>query len=154
MSKLIFLDTNVYLHYQDFDQIDWLDVMHSDAVTIIIPPMSIRELNKVKETHPRARQRKRAGATLKKLDALLASNHTIELRDGISLRLEDRDPLIDFAFHQLSREVQDDHLIASIMMCRNESPNAEIALITSDAGLTLVAKARRLRIVTVRLPDT
>lgn len=152
MSKMVFLDTNIYLHYRLFDQIDWLEIVKANAVTIVIPPITVRELNKHKELHPRPRVKKRAGKVLKKLFALFESGSQAYLRDYIDVWLEDRDP-IDFAAYQLSHEIQDDNLIASIIMFRDENPETEVVLVTSDAGLTLVAKANRLGISTTRLPD-
>ena len=67
MSKIVFLDTNVYLHCQPFYQVNWLDIVGAKAVTIVLPPIIIRELNKHKDTSSRPRVRRRAGATLKKL---------------------------------------------------------------------------------------
>lgn len=154
MQKILFLDANVYLHYQPFDQIDWLEVAQADTATIVVPPVTIRELNKNKDTHPIARIRKRADAALKVLSRLFDSVACAPLRAGVEIRLEDRDPLVDFTLLQLNREVQDDHLIASILLCRDEEPDANIVLITADTGLTLVAKARRLGLATTRLPDS
>ena len=153
MTKIVFLDTNVFLHYQDFDQIDWLEIVQADEVTILIPPVSIRELNKIKEIHSRARLRKRAATILKKLYELFALGSRNQLRDGVFIELEDRDPLIDFASHNLNHDIQDDHLIASIIMCRDEEPSREITLVTADFGLTVMAKARRHRIKSIGLPD-
>jgi len=153
MAKTVFLDTNIYLHYQDIGQIDWLKVVQADAVIIVVPPITIRELNKHKDSHPRTRVRKRAGAVLKRLSALFISSLQAQLKSGVAIHLEDRDALIDFGAHHLSREIQDDNLIASIIMCRNEKPDAEIILATMDAGLTLVAKAKRQGITAIRLPD-
>jgi hypothetical protein len=153
MSKIVFLDTNIYLHYQLFDQINWLEILKANAVTIVIPPVTVRELNKHKDLHSRPRVKKRAGAVLKKLNALFESGSRARLRDGIDVLFEDRDPMIDFAAYQLSHEIQDDHLIASIIMCQSEMPEAEIVLVTSDAGLALRAKAMRQGIATIKLPD-
>ncbi len=153
MQKIIFLDTNVYLHYQDFDQINWLEVTEADHVTVVVPPITIHELNKHKDLHPRPRVKKRAGDTLKKLFTLFSSASQAQFRNGIAIILEDREPLIDFSAFLLSREVQDDNLIASIIMCKNETPGVEIVLVTSDHGLTLLGKARRHGITTIKLPD-
>jgi len=153
VAKLVFLDTNVYLHYQSFDQINWLKTLKASEATIVVPPITIRELGKHKELHPRQRVRDRAGAVLKKLLALFESGYSAALRDGVQILLEDREPMIDFTANQLSHEIQDDQLIASIIMFKNERPGAEIMLVTSDAGLTLIAKARRHSIQTAMLPD-
>jgi len=154
MPKTLFLDTNIYLHYQDIEQIDWLRVVKAEAVVIVVPPITVQELNKHKYAHPRTRVRERAATIVKKLSALFESSLLAQLNSGVAIRLEDRDPLIDFQAYHLSRESQDDNLIASIIMERDEVPGTEVILATSDAGLTLMAKARRHGITPVRLPDT
>ena len=153
MPKIIFLDTNVYLHYQDIDQINWLEIAQADTVMIVVPPITVRELDKHKDFHQRPRVRKRAGAALKKLDNLFSLTNQTQLSDDVSIHLEDRDPLIDFRKFLLSPEVQDDNLIASIIMYRSEYSDSEIILVTSDAGLILKSKAKRHGITPVQLPD-
>lgn len=154
MPKIIFLDTNIYLHYQDIEQINWLEIAQADNVTIIVPPITVRELNKNKEIHPRKRIRKRAGATLTKLFTLFSSTHQTQLNDVISIHLEDRDPILDSNEFHLNPEIQDDNLIASIIMYRSEYPDSDIILVTSDAGLLLHAKAKRYGIKPIKLPDS
>jgi hypothetical protein len=151
--KSIFLDTNVYLHYELFDQINWLKIVDAESLTIVVPPITVRELNKHKDYHTQPRVKKRAGEVLRRLDALFDSSSATSLRDRIDIRLENRDPTIDFAAHQLSFEIQDDQLIASIIMYRNEEPEAEVVLVTSDGGLALRAKARTRGIPTTKMPN-
>ena len=152
MHKIIYLDTNIFLHYQPFDQIDWLEVVKADSATIVFPPVTIRELNKHKDSHPRAQIKKRGGETIKRLSGLLDSGSNAKISEKVLVFFEDRDPDIEFTAHQLNFNVQDDHLIASIIMNRQESPTDHIVLVTSDLGLTLVAKAGRQGINTLRLP--
>jgi len=151
--KSVFLDTNVYLHYQLFDQINWLEIIDAESLTIVVPPVTVRELNKHKDSHTQPRVKKRAGEVLKKLHALFDSDSVTCLRGGVDIRLEDRDPAVDFAAYQLCFDIQDDQLIASMIMHRDENPQAEVALVTSDAGLVLVAKARRFGILTIKMPE-
>jgi hypothetical protein len=153
MNKVIYLDTNVFLHYQPFNQINWLEVVKAESVIIVFPPVIVRELNKHKDSHPRAQIRKRAGETIKRLYGLLDSGSNPKVAENIYVFFEDRDPTIDFASHQLNFNIQDDHLIASIIMNRQESPTDYIVLVTSDLGLTLVAKAGRQSINTLRMPE-
>lgn len=153
MTRIAFLDSNVYLHYQPVDQIDWLGLLKADAVTIIVPPVTIRELNTLKDLRARSRARRRAGEVLKRLWGLFESESEACIREHVTVRLEDRDPNIDFAEYDLVREVRDDCLIAAIIMCQAETPDAEITLITSDAGVGLLGKARRLGISVLRLSD-
>jgi predicted nucleic acid-binding protein len=151
--KSIFLDTNIYLHYEFFDQINWLKIIDAESIIIVVPPITIRELNKHKDYHTQPQVKKRAGEVLSRLSALFDLSSVACIRDKINMRLEDRDPLIDFGAHQLNFEIQDDQLIASMIMYRSEEPIAEILLVTSDEGLALLAKARRYEIKTVKMPD-
>jgi predicted nucleic acid-binding protein len=154
MSKSVFLDTNIFLHYRDLDQIDWLTVLETDSVTIIIPPITVQELQSKKDSLSRTRIRKRAEMALKKFYALYETDQQAQPHTNINIQLEARDPLIDFSANQLSRDVQDDHLIASMLSYRNEHPEMDIVLVTSDVGLTLLAKAKIQGIKTIRLPDS
>jgi hypothetical protein len=154
MKKTIFLDTNIFLHYKDFDQIDWLSILQVDSIIIIIPPVTVRELNKNKDSNSITRIRKRAGTIIKKLSKLFETDLQVQLHDSIEIKLEGRDPVIDFATYQLSRDVQDDHLIASILTYRNELPGVDIVLVTSDSGLILWAKAQTQNITTIRLSES
>jgi hypothetical protein len=153
MCKAVFLDTQVYLHYQPLDQVNWLEEIGAPEVTIVVPPVTVRELNRHKELHPRRRVKSHAGLVLKRLSSLFESASRALVDDNVEMWLEDRDPTIDFAAFELSRDIQDDNLIASIIMFRDENPEKEVVLVTSDAGLTLVAKAKRLGISTTKLPD-
>lgn len=153
MSKIVFLDTNIYLHYQLFDQIKWLEVLNASEVMIVVPPITVRELNKQKELSPKLRIKKRAGTVLKKLSSLFEKDCQAYIRDGVEIYLETRDPIIDFTQSQLNQDIQDDHLIASIISFRSERPEADVVLVTSDAGLILMAKARRHNIPVTELPS-
>jgi predicted ribonuclease YlaK len=153
VPNFIFLDTNIFLHYQDFDRIDWLKILGIDAGKIVIPPVTVRELNKQKDTSSRKRIRNRAATTLRKLFDWFEENRIVSIAEGLDVVFEDRDPLIDFERFQVSREVQDDHLIASALMYQKETADAVVTLVTSDAGLTLIAKANRLRINAKKLDD-
>jgi predicted ribonuclease YlaK len=145
MSKTVFLDTNIYLHYQPFDQINWLNTLKASEVTIIIPPITICELNKHKELHPRLWVKKRAALVIKKLSSLFESESRTQIRDGVEMFLEDRDPAVDFDKWGLKHDIQDDNLMASIIASKDENPESKVVLVTSDAGLALMGKARRPR---------
>ena len=151
--KFVFLYTNAYLHYQMFDQIKWVNILESDQIVIVVPPVIIRELNKHKDTHPHQRVKKRAAAVIKKLHELVRSGTLVPLNEHIGILFEDRDPLLDYQTYQLNKEIQDDQLIASVIVCRIENPGYETLLVTSDYGLHLLTKARRQEITTVTLPD-
>lgn len=149
----LFLDTNVFLHYQQFDQIDWVILMNSGDVEIIIPPVTLRELNKNKELHKHSHIRERAKKSLDLLDNFFEPNKNVKVKDNLTIRFEDREPNINFELNQLDPTIQDDQLIASILMCRNERPEKTIILVTSDIGLLLRTKAGRQNIQTYKIPE-
>ena len=153
MHKLIYLDTNIFLHYQPFNQINWLEIVKAESATIVIPPVTSRELNKHKESHPHAQIKKRAEETIRRLSRLRDSGAHVEINKGVFVLFEDREPNIDFAAHQLNFSIQDDQLIASILMNRQEAPADQIVLVTSDLGLLLVSKAGRQSINTQKMPE-
>ena len=152
-AKTIFLDTNVFLHYKSFDQIDWLKQLGASNATIVLPPITLRELNKQKERHPHKHIRERAGKTLKRLKDIVGADDSGVVRQSVVAFIEDREPLIDFAEQGLQKEVQDDNLIASILFFQGVNPGSDIVLVTADGGLLLVAKARRFHISTLTLPE-
>lgn len=151
----VFLDTNIYLHYQMVDQVNWLDVLQAQSVCIVMPPTTIRELNKVKDASPQPHIRKRAGKVLKRFTELLSKSDSgvVILREGVEILFHPDEPLIDFATHHLSREVQDDQLMASIIAYREEHGGEDVRLVTADAGVLMMGKAKRQGIRTVSCPD-
>lgn len=150
---ILFLDTNIYLHYQPFDQIDWATLAKSNSVTIVIPPITLRELNKAKELHQHSHIRNRAGRVLRTLTNLFPKNADVLIRENLKVHLEDREPLINFEEYLLDRNIHDDQLIASMLMCRKENPSKVIKLVASDYGLNLIAKAGRQKFDTLKMPE-
>lgn len=62
-----FLDTNVFLHFQPFDQIPWTKELRTDQVALRVPPDVIGELNKHKDGHKTAHLKERAGKILRQV---------------------------------------------------------------------------------------
>jgi len=87
------------------------------------------------------------------LSGLLDSGTTAKITEKVLISFEDRDPIIDFAAHQLNFNIQDDQLIASILLNKQEAPSEHIVLVTSDLGLALVTKAGRQGINTEKMPE-
>jgi len=153
MSKILFIDTNVFLHYHQFDQINWAKLLDTEMVLIIIPPVTLRELNEHKDSHRLSHIRERAQKTIKILENCLKPGMDIKINKNLAIRFEDREPNIDYDEYQLNRKIQDDNLIASMLMYRNENIETQIILVTRDSGLLLCAKAGRQSIQTLRMPD-
>jgi len=153
VTKIVFLDTNIYLHYQFFDQIKWPKILDASKIIIVVPPITIRELNKHKDLHPRQHVKERAAKVIKKFLGLFKADTESEINTSVKIYFEDREPAIDFSQFQLERDIQDDQLIASILTYKNEHLDSDIILVTSDSGLLLIGKARRLNISAIELPN-
>ena len=47
--KYLLLDTNIYLHYIDFEQIDWGTIIGDKEYEIVVPYTVIKEIDKYKD---------------------------------------------------------------------------------------------------------
>ena len=148
-----FLDTNVYLHYRDFREVDWPQVVGREAVRIVVPPIVLRELRDHSDSHPVPKVRERAGRVLRDMHTLFEIGNPTDVREGVEIYIEDREPRVDFAGLYLNPAANDDQLIASILMHQDENPASDTTLITSDSGLSLISKARRFKIMSFRTPE-
>lgn len=146
-----FLDTNVLLHYPLPGQVDWPEIMAAREVTVVIAPVVFRELNRHKDKPESRRLRDRAATVLKWFDTFI-DDPTRPLRESVSLLLLPADPTIDFSANRLSRELNDDWLLASILQFQSESPEKKTVLVTEDRGLKVKAMGHGLTVV--RLPET
>jgi hypothetical protein len=150
---VLFLDTNIFLHYLPFEQIDWLKVVGAGSVLIVIPPVIVRELNKHKDFHPQPYIRSRVAKVIQRLFALLENGAHVHVCNRVGIYLEPHDPSVDFGDYRLNKDSQDDHLIASILTYRQAHSSEDIRLVTSDSGLHLVAKAKKWGITPLSLSD-
>lgn len=151
MSKnnvFAFLDTNIFLHFQLFTEIAWDKILHAKFVTLVIPPIITKELDKHKYNHRSERVKERAIKVTKRFAELLHSNG--EVRPNVRIQFERVQPQSEFKKYNLSKESQDDHLIASIIRFQNESGNKAI-LVTND--ITLKIKAHQLEIEILELEE-
>lgn len=146
----VFVDTNIFLHYQPFDQIKWFEVLGSTNVVLVATPVVIRELDEHKYQHRNSAIRDRARAALKKIEQVDLEEATASLPDGIGLKSA-KEPAIDFQQYGLRVETNDDHLIASCLAHLEAEPETDIVLVSSDTGPRL--KARKHEIKTVTLPE-
>jgi rRNA-processing protein FCF1 len=153
----IFLDTNTFLHYETIDHVNWVELLGGKPVVLIVAPVVIRELNRQKDTPTSAKTRKRAAAALSKLHEWSDRPSPILIRKSVELQFRVQDSQINFGAVNLSRDIADDHLIASILEYRTESGEDETTLATADLGLKLKARTHQVPVLQVpsdlRLPE-
>ena len=135
--KSLFLDTNIFLHFTSYDQIDWTKIIDSDDFEIVICPIVITELDQKKYLSGTSKRAKKA---LSKIES-----------DNQLVIISRRPNQSTFESHHLSTQNNDDHLIASILEFKEENKSKEPVLITHDTGPRLSAKS--LNIHTLDLPD-
>ena len=144
-----FPDTNCFLHFTFFNELNWSELLGAREVTLVLAPVVLVELDRAQKDQSR-RVRKRATAVLRKIDEILADQNIGNVRAGVKLLALPSEPQIDFAAHQLSREIADDRLLASFLgYVKGDDP---AFLITNDRPLRF--KARHRAVAVIRLPET
>ena len=145
-----FLDTMIYLHYKGVEEVDWRDVLGAAQVTVIVPRITTRELDKHKDHHDSRKIRERARRRLQAVEKWAEAGIT-RLREGVEAQVYRRPPTCDFDALQLERDRADDVLIATIHQYREENPGAAVLLVTQDTTARLTA--RDLGIQAIGLPE-
>jgi predicted ribonuclease YlaK len=148
--KTLFIDTNIFLHYQSFDEINWLEILDVDQVEICLPSIVIQELDKHKYSSS-SKLRDKASKVIKKLHKLADAGLKTNLKPNIGLYFEVSNKSFDFIQLGLDSSSQDDRLIASILLFRADNPEKLPILVAADLGLRLKAKYRQIEAIC--LPD-
>jgi predicted ribonuclease YlaK len=151
-TVFVVLDTNTFLHYISLEQVGWNELFPDQNIVLFICPPVIRELNKHKDTPRTSKIRDRATAALRKIEAWADSSTPMTLRDTVEVRFRIHDPGIEFAAHNLVRDIADDHLIATLIELQAEALPTPVFLLTKDIGLKLKAKVHGFSVAS--LPDS
>jgi hypothetical protein len=146
-----FLDTNILLHFQTFNEVDWPKVVHAKQVCLVLAPIVLRELDKHKHDYNNERRRSRARVILSKLKPLLETVTVAEqlpqVRNNVSLLALLEEPLLDWTAERLDQTVNDDRLLASILDFRNHHPAEPVFLLADDFPLRLKARSRGIQVL-------
>jgi rRNA-processing protein FCF1 len=151
-TVFVVLDTNTFLHYVSLEQVGWNELFPDQNVVLFICPPVIRELNKHKDTPRNSKVRDRATSALRKIDAWADSSAPMTLRDAVEVRFRVHDSGLEFATHNLVRDIADDHLIATLIELQAEALPTPVVLLTKDTGLKLKARAHGFSVRS--LPDS
>jgi hypothetical protein len=140
--KYIFLDTNIFLHFQNFEKIDWLSESSSKACKLIIPPIVIDELDEKKIGTNKIG--KRARSILNRFEQLVETGDT-KIRENVDfeiLLLKPNQEVYDK--NGLNFKEKDHRLIASIIQFSQEYDLTQILLCSNDIGPRLRAKTHNI----------
>src|SRR4051794_30751285 len=92
-----FVDTNLLLHAKPLQDIRW-EALETQPIEIIVTRPVIKELDKHKDQHPKKHLRERARRALQRIEA---ASTDPELRPGVILVVDHRQPRIDWEQHDL-----------------------------------------------------
>jgi rRNA-processing protein FCF1 len=142
--KYLFLDTNIYLHYQDIEQVDWASVVNDGNITIVVPRIVIREIDKHKDTN-KGKIQKRAKRVSSIFAKVFLNNESLKLP-----LVECGDPNQSlFDGYKFNISINDDWIILSALYSGYDKKN--IVIVSSDNNLLLKAKDNDLSFK--KMPD-
>ncbi len=132
----LFLDTNIYLHYNDYEQIKWKDyITDIGEFSIVVPGIVRQEINKQKD---------KANSKIKnKAIRLISRLKNISLYGGTSeipLLIYGYPPADSYDGIKFRRDCQDDTVILSVLDFKKDYPDDRIILIAADFDVLLKAK--------------
>lgn len=134
----IFIDTMIFLHYKPIEEVDWENILGAEKITIVIPRITIRELDKEKNTHKQKRIREKAKKVLNKIEKWMQNEEPI--RPAVNMVYYDSIPNLAFEKYGLNPNWNDDYLLATMLQYKNDNPTTDIYLISQDSGPRLTAQ--------------
>ncbi len=145
----IFLDTNIFIHFVDFEQINWhVSLNTTDEITIIIAPIVIDELDKHKYNRNQ-KISKRVKKLLPKIESYI--DNPLLCKFGFNY-ISKKPSDTTFLENDLDNKEQDDCLLSTIIeFVPSIAEGDKILYVTNDVGPRL--KAKVLNIPTYKMPD-
>ncbi|MBN1562618.1 MAG: hypothetical protein JXA10_02185 [Anaerolineae bacterium] len=153
-----FVDTNIFMQFEMFDQVDWPSILEADEVCLVIPKTVIQELDKFKDDPRSERRRRRARKVLPKIRALANPNQDVLFRDGSYLRVLMTNPLRDWLLENgYDPDDSDDRVVGAAQFFQEENPELSVVILAHDTGVQLKAMMvdieDRIPPESIKLPD-
>jgi rRNA-processing protein FCF1 len=124
--KYLFLDTNILLHYNDYEQIKWSELFDDNDFTIIIADTVLSEIDKQKDS-----SRGKIQKTAKKYSSRFCNILTDQYASPIKIEFP---PYPDFTnAPDLKESRQDDCILLAAIQSKYD--NADKYVVTSDNGM-------------------
>jgi hypothetical protein len=154
MHKYIFTDTNLFEQFQPITDIDWLSLAKCTSATLIIPAVTLKELNEHKDGASRGRLKRKAASALSALRRYSVEPAPVYVRPSVEIEFRPAEPNINFAEYHLSEGVEDDRLLAAGIQfsIENALDGLSVLITTGDFGLELKAKSQTL-VAPLALPE-
>lgn len=143
----IFIDTNIFLHFQDFQKINWLTEIAVEKCTIVVAPIVLDELDEKKIGTSRIGNKARQ--VLNQIESLIDNP---QITDNVAFEVILDKPLQNiYEENGLNFLEQDHRLIASIIDFKKKRSVENVVLCTNDIGPRL--RAKQFSIGTLKLSD-
>lgn len=142
--KYLVLDTNVYLHFKNFEQINWKSLFNDD-VTICVPQRVLVEIDKHKD-QSRGKIQKRAKVLSARFYEIFLEGATPQ----VPVMDMDNPPTPTFDDPQYHKDISDDWIILSAL--HSMLSNTDIIIVGYDNGILLKAKLHGLGFY--KMPDS
>jgi hypothetical protein len=139
-GQIVVCDTNVFLHYQRFDQVDWSGIAGTTPVRLVLPLIVIEELDAKKYAGDPG-LRRRAQRVLRVLEQLLSSAHdsrVARLGDEVTLEVLDDDG-------HVRRSNADDEILDRCEYLE-QATSSQVLILTGDVGMRVRARGRHLQV--------
>ncbi len=138
-----FLDTDVLMHFTDFDQADWPAFLNAKQVYLILPITVVDELNKHKDSGNKPGLQQRARDLLPKIVKLVVgAKEPVRIKEGAFIMVTRREPRIEWSALELDENVQDDRILARIRLFKEAYPERDVRFLTNDYAAMLKADDR------------
>ncbi|MFF7370958.1 PIN domain-containing protein [Streptomyces tricolor] len=153
IGDIFLLDSNIFLQFRVFTEIDWCKALSCDVVRLIVPLTVLTELDD-KKSSSKSSLGNRAHKVLSLLHATLGGSAAgpSRLRDGVTIEVMDRERTTS------AHRNADDEILSEAQYLTQMLGRQGIAVVSDDTSLRLRAAARGLRAVAMpeefRIVDT
>lgn len=149
-----FVDTNIFLHFTYFDQIDWPRELGYRSVCLVIAPTVLAELDDFKYDRDSKRRQERSAKVTKHLSAIAEATPA-----GIPAPIPDRKDVqllllagaTDVSSYSgLVPSVKDDQIVASVLSFQERQPDpteAAVLVVSDDVGMRTKCRSRGITAV-------
>lgn len=135
----IFLDTNIYLHYKDYEQLPWSEIVPNlNDFTIVVPPITRREIDKIKD-QGKGKISNKARDIAKRFRSVFVED---EAR-SIPMMVCNAPKSTDYDELSFDKEIQDDQFILSALLFQKQQ-QCDVLIVAADTNPLITAKAHEI----------
>ena len=140
----LFLDSNIFLQFQDFEYIKWPKICDNQNITIVITGIAIREVDKKKDSS-RSKLREKAKRISKKVNRILRGEQTSKY-PLIHVTFPNKSTMLSPVFN---KEINDDWLVHTANDFVLPSETDEKIIISNDYNVYTRALPFNIRVLEV-----